>query len=591
MQINFHISALAVTARFVAIIYLTGPLLNAAPARREIYEPITAPAASSAQTGELTAVLDGGIGSIDVRYPPEGKVEGLHSFSQGIDFTAWRGERVNAQLLLHSNITQSSLRFAPSFLVLGPARLPIEARFVRYTLADGKPYGDILDNVESISLQAGANRPVWITIDLPPDTPAGYYVGNLDILTDSARLSVPVRLRVLPLTLPKPEHWSFHLDLWQHPQAVARWHDVPAWSEAHFQLLEAPMKRLAAAGQKTITCSIIEEPWNGQTYDRFPTMIEWRKKADGSWYYDYQIFDRWVSFMSDRCGLKNARIHCYSMLPWSLKFRYFDEKENRSIALGLEPGSPAFDEYWGRFLQDFTRHLEAKGWLERTRIAVDERPDTQMVGALATLEKHAPRLKVASAINHPSELTMSVDDISPIITESENFKLPTLNQRRTAGRKTTFYVCTIPPVPNTFTFSPPAEAEWLPLFVSASGFDGMLRWAFNSWVENPLVSTDFTTWPSGDCFLIYPGNRSSLRFERLRDGIESFEKIRLLREYAVKLPSSSFSSALAELDQALTPFTWARGSQPGGHAADVGKVNAGILKAALELSTNPNYVP
>jgi hypothetical protein len=119
----------------------------------------------------------------------------------------------------------------------------------------------------------------------------------------------------------------------------------------------------------------------------------------------------------------------------------------------------------------------------------------------------------------------------------------------------------------------------------------MLRWAFNSWVENPLVSTDFTTWPSGDCFLIYPGNRSSLRFERFRDGIESFEKIRLLREYAGKLPSSSFSSALAELDQALTQFTWARGSKPGVHADDVGKVNAGILKAALELSTNPNYVP
>ena len=65
-------------------------------------------------------------------------------------------------------------------------------------------------------------------------------------------------------------------------------------------------------------------------------------------------------------------------------------------------------------------------------------------------------------------------------------------------------------------------------------------------------------------------NRSSLRFERLRDGIESFEKIRLLREYAVKLPSSSFSSALAELDQALTQLTWARGSKPGGHACPPG---------------------
>ncbi|MEY4924538.1 MAG: hypothetical protein RL598_1057, partial [Verrucomicrobiota bacterium] len=42
---------------------------------------------------------------------------------------------------------------------------------------------------------------------------------------------------------------------------------------------------------------------------------------------------------------------------------------------------------------------------------------------------------------------------------------------------------------------------------------------------------------------------------------------------------------------ALTQFTWARGSKPGVHADDVGKVNAGILKAALELSTNPNYAP
>ena len=41
----------------------------------------------------------------------------------------------------------------------------------------------------------------------------------------------------------------------------------------------------------------------------------------------------------------------------------------------------------------------------------------------------------------------------------------------------------------------------------------------------------------------------------------------------------------------MTQLIWARGSKPGGHAADVGKVNAGILKAALELSTNPNYAP
>jgi hypothetical protein len=268
------------------------------------------------------------------------------------------------------------------------------------------------------------------------------------------------------------------------------------------------------------------------------------------------------------------------MLTWSLKFRYFDEKEGRHVDLALQPGTPAFDEFWGRFLKDFTRHLKQKGWLERTRIAVDERPDAQMRGALATLAKHAPGLQVASAINHPSELTRNVDDISPIINHSGNFPREMLDERRAAGRKTTFYVCTSPPVPNTFTFSPPAEAEWLPLFAAANGFDGLLRWAFHSWVENPLVSTDFTSWPSGDCFLVYPGDRSSVRFERLRDGIESFEKIRLLREHA----KGALHPALEELDRALANFTWARGSKSGVHAEDVSRVNEALAKAAGILS-------
>ncbi len=30
-------------------------------------------------------------------------------------------------------------------------------------------------------------------------------------------------------------------------------------------------------GKKAITCSLIDEAWNAQTYDWFPPMIEWVK--------------------------------------------------------------------------------------------------------------------------------------------------------------------------------------------------------------------------------------------------------------------------------------------------------------------------
>ncbi|MEX0360320.1 MAG: DUF4091 domain-containing protein, partial [Allomuricauda sp.] len=53
---------------------------------------------------------------------------------------------------------------------------------------------------------------------------------------------------------------------------------------------------------------------------------------------------------------------------------------------------------------------------------------------------------------------------------------------------------------------------------------------YNSWVENPLQDSRFRTWPAGDTYLVYPGNRSSIRFETLREGIQDAEKVRVLRE-------------------------------------------------------------
>ena len=61
-----------------------------------------------------------------------------------------------------------------------------------------------------------------------------------------------------------------------------------------------------------------------------------------------------------------------------------------------------------------------------------------------------------------------------------------------------------------------------------AGYDGYLRWAYNSWVKNPNQDTRFRTWTAGDCFLVYPGC-SSIRMERLVQGIQDFEKIRILK--------------------------------------------------------------
>ena len=64
-------------------------------------------------------------------------------------------------------------------------------------------------------------------------------------------------------------------------------------------------------------------------------------------------------------------------------------------------------------------------------------------------------------------------------------------------------------------------------YAMAAGYNGALRWAFNSWVKNPLVDSRFRTWPAGDTYIAYPQARSSIRYERLLEGIQDYEKYRL----------------------------------------------------------------
>jgi hypothetical protein len=91
-------------------------------------------------------------------------------------------------------------------------------------------------------------------------------------------------------------------------------------------------------------------------------------------------------------------------------------------------------------------------------------------------------------------------------------------------------VCCANKFPNAFTFSDPAESAYIGWYAKAAGLDGFLRWAYCSWVENPVMDSRFRTWPAGDTYIIYPDARSSIRFERLREGIQDAEKIRILRE-------------------------------------------------------------
>lgn len=502
--------------------------------------------------------------------------------AEPLKWKAWRGERCCGQLAVSTEGRAAQLGVICTPLRMGDKEMQASVRMIRYTAAKNVMTADVIGNESRCDHAAGVHRGVWYEVNVPQDAEPGLYKGQVTATAPGCEPMVQeVELYVYPAVLPAPKDWRIHLDLWQHPQAVARWHDVEPWSRAHFEVMRPLMQRLAEAGQKCITCTLLDEAWNGQTYDWFPSMVRWVRGRDGVMRYDYSKLDAWIHFMHDEIGIR-GQISCYSMLPWHLKVKYLDESSGREAELSAQPGKPEFEAVWAPFLRDFHRHMQEKGWAQKTCIAIDERPDRMVREAMRLVKENAPSFRIASAVDKPSELTREVYNISPVLTHAGTALGPLLQERKSAGRITTFYVCLHPVTPNTFTASPPAEAEWLGFFAAANHLDGFLRWAYNSWNRNPLETTDFGNWPSGDCFLVYPGNRSSIRFERLREGIEEFEKINILRARAGESPQAA--AAVESMNVRLAALFTVKRSTGRTHAQDVQAARAIVEEttAALE---------
>jgi len=496
--------------------------------------------------------LSGATGSVDQRY--QRSVRPKLPDSKDWSSVAWRGERVHGQFVVWTGTELKDVTLTTSDMK-GPGGKTIPATcvvpfFVRYTVGEGQLLGDILEPAKPIDLPKNSTRPIWVSVNVPQAAEPGVYKGTLTV-KDAADNSVTFKLSVdvLANVLPAPRKWSFHLDLWQNPWAVSRIHGHKQWSPEHWAKLKKVLTLAAEAGQKCLTASIVDRPWGHQTQDAFGSMIAPTRNADGTWTYDYSVFDKWVEF-GLACGI-DRQINCYSMVPWGNNLYYQDAASGKYVKITAKPGTKAYNDYWSPLLKDFAKHLKAKGWFEKTTIAMDERHLEDMKNMIALVDKVAPGMKITLAAN--KNLESIIDRVHDYCFAIRFKAKPELNLKRAAqGRQTTFYVCCAPRRPNTFPFSPPAESTWLGWNAAARRYTGFLRWAFCSYNIDPMQTTDYPRrrWPTGDCYLIYPGPRSSIRFERLREGIQDYEKIRILRQTLTKQGKGG-SAGLAKLESIL----------------------------------------
>ena len=433
-------------------------------------------------------------------------------------------------------------RIFPDCAEVGPAP---EGLSLKIGIAEPVRY---LDRPDGTHYQYVADRVVWgsesvglrvLSVTAAPDMkPGTYRCGTVEVT-------------VLDRTLPPPKDWKYSLDLWQHPWAVARWLGVKPFSRDHYAAMRPLWEMLADAGQKALTVTILDAPWNHQCYDVYGSMVRHIRRTDGSWTFDYSVFDEYVAF-GRSCGI-GPDIACYTMCPWEYEAAW-ETEDGKTERAKLLPGTPAFEDYWGAFLADFRKHVAEKGWLGDVYIAMDERSPQDVMNIARLVQARGPGLKISLAGNRPpSEFAgIELHNCCFGLGHLTDGLLAEAASRRAKDMRTTYYVCCGPARPNTFCMSEIEEAFWLGAYPAMCGLDGFLRWAWNSWPRNPLVDASYQrspgSWKAGDTFLVYPDGSPSLRFLELRNGIVAAEKVRILRESGA-LDEAAFAKVAALYDR------------------------------------------
>jgi hypothetical protein len=534
------------------------------------FDKSTNPARWNSQKG-----LHVGFGSTDALYfrteVPDMKKETLSWSNSG-----WKGERLNAQILVWSSDTLEQVRFKLSNLVSANggaiSKNNMKLNMVRYVLAN-YPYGasnvtcgdspykngflmpDRFETFDRFDMPGKTVRPVWLTLNIPAGTIPGHYKGVISVQAKGFETSLEVNIDVQNQLLPPPHDWKYRLDLWQNPWVLAWDNHLEPWSEEHKLLLKKHLKLYADAGGKYITTYAVNSPWSDNSYTIEGGMIESTKQKNGSWKFDYKIFDEYVE-LAMSVGVDKA-ITVYTPLPGGYRFRYIDEKTGNYVTEAWPPTSEKFKAYWDPFLNDLKAHLTKKGWLEKAYIGINESAMEETLAAIKVIRDNSPNWKITYAGDWHPELNDLLNDYCFL--SGKESPMDVVKNRAARGFTTTYYVCCNPPKPNNFLFSPPIEGRWISWYASAYGYNGFLRWAYDAWTQDPTRDARHGSWAAGDCYLVYPGANSGIRYEKLREGIVDFEKIRILKEKASASADKKSKALMSKLDAHLKVLTTEHG--------------------------------
>ena len=404
---------------------------------------------------------------------------------------------------------------------------------------------------DTIAFPQNENQPLWFTVQVPWDAPAGLYAATVTI----GSATVPVELEVWDFALPREIHlmsewgfsWSFIVEDLYHGLGdwTCYWEMVEAFKQDFINHRLIPKGVAWPAGLNYP--GGVEYDCNGNLYP--DSGGDWDFATIGGKYiHGEDNFNDGYGFPVFLSHGPTSNTPSNS-LPWS--FCGIDR-------VGVL-GSQAYQDAYQLYLASVDSYIVSDEYDDAAYYHIVNEPkydtDYTHVGQISALvDEAAPNLRqlvseqVEAAIyNYPGA---DIDIWMPTISNYESEKS---HDRQLNHQEDVWWYYLYgddPPLPNPILMSHPGlEARMTPWLAWAERVRGLLHYAATIWSQNystnnPWIKPNLTGKDNGDGFFFYPPNKNgdfldscgqnghrlvpSIRWENLRDGMEDYEYLYLI---------------------------------------------------------------
>lgn len=351
-------------------------------------------------------------------------------------------------------------------------------------------------------------------------------------------------LRVIPARLPPQE---LVCTQWFHADCLATYYRTGVFSEEHWALIEAYVADAVKHGVTMILTPLFTPPLDTAVGGERPTVqlvdVSIADTAEGPAYtFGFSRLTRWID-LCDRAGVGYFEFsHLFTQ--WGAEFCpkiIADDGAQARRIFGWDTPSTgeAYRRFLGQFLPALVAYIDERGIADRVYFHISDEPRIEQLeqyrAVRAIVEPHLSRFPVMDALSSYAFYETGAVDL-PV--PASNHIAPFI-EGEVKPLWTYYCVSQRIGVSNRFFAMPSARNRVLGVQLYVYDVAGFLHWGFNFWYSqysrkpiDPFRVTDAgQAFPSGDAFLVYPGEGEpidSIRFEVLREAFQDLRALRLL---------------------------------------------------------------